>query len=246
MIDPIAFSLFGFPVRWYGLIYVFGFLFGYFFTTHFSKHIGIKKETIEDLFFYILIFSVLGARLFEVIFYEPAYYLQNPIKIFYVWQGGMSAHGGFFGGILTIYIYSKLKNLSFLKLLDLFAVPTILGFSFGRFGNLINQELVGKPTGSSFGFIFPAYDNVKRYPSVLIESFNNLIGFSISFYLFILKKFKPGTIASFTLAWYSLSRFFVDFLRVPHVIVGPISLGQVLCIIYLIFAAFLFYYSQKN
>jgi len=239
MIEPIAFTLFGFPVHWYGLSYVFGFLFSYFFILHFSKEFGVKEQQIEDIFFYMMVFSVIGGRFFYILFYNPLFYISNPLQVFAVWNGGMSIHGGFLGAIIALYYSSKKYKIPFLKLTDLFVLPTGFALAFGRFANFINQELVGIATNSNLGIVFPLYDDVKRYPYQLLASFKNLVIFQILLYFYFFKKMKTGTLTALFLILYNGLRFIIDFLRVPTTDLGLISLGQLLNLFFMFFGFYL-------
>ncbi len=232
MINRIAFEIFGISIYWYGITYSICFLLSYFFIIHYCKYYKIKKEQIENIFFYVMIFSVIGGRLGEIIFYNLTYYISNPLKIFAVWEGGMSIHGGIIAGVLTLYYFSKKYNIEFLKLTDLFAIPLAAALAFGRLANFINQELVGTPTNSSIGVIFPEVDNQTRWPYQIFAAAKNMITFQILYSAFIFKKLKPGIITSLFLILYSFGRFFVDFIREPTTDLGIISLGQLLSLIF--------------
>lgn len=232
MLDPIAFTIFGLDIHWYGIMYSIGFLFGYIFLMHYSKYFKIEKDKLENIYLFVLIFSVISARLFEILVYNPAYYFSNPLKIFAVWQGGMSIHGGILGGILTLLYFSKKYKITFLKLTDIFVVPLSLALAFGRLANFINQELVGTPTNSSLGIIFPNYDNIKRWPYQIFASAQNIITFQILYYLQEFKKLKTGTITALFFILYNLGRFLIDFMREPTIDLGIISMGQLLSLIY--------------
>lgn len=232
MLDPIAFSIFGLDIRWYGITYVIGFVFAYFFVTYFAKDFGFEKKKIEDVFFYTMLFSVLGGRLFYVLVYNPAYYFSNPADIIAVWKGGMSIHGGFIGAFLTLFYFSRKHKMNLYKLTDLFSIPAALGLAFGRLANFVNQELVGKPTDSSFGVVFPLMDEQKRWPSTIFESIKNMATFQVLLFMDFYYKLKPGIITAWFLILYSFGRFFVDFLRAPTVSLGFISVGQLLSLIF--------------
>lgn len=232
MINRVAFSIFGLNIYWYGLTYVIGFLFSFFFIKYYSKNLKISNEQFEDLFFYFILFSVLGGRIFHILFYNISYYISNPIKVFYVWEGGMSIHGGFFFGFLVLYYYSKKYKIELLKLTDLFLIPTALGLAFGRLANFVNQELVGTITSSSLGITFPLYDDNLRWPYTIFAGFKNLVVFNILYYLYVFKKLKPGIITALFLILYNLGRFFLDFIREPEVILGVISMGQLLSLFF--------------
>lgn len=246
MINPIALEIFGLKIYWYGLTYAISFILGYFYIKHqLKKQTKLKQEAIDDIFFYFLIFSVLGGRIFEIIFYNPTYYISNPLRIFAVWQGGMSIHGGILFGFLTLKYHANKHKINTYKLTDLFVIPAALALAFGRLANFINQELVGTITTSRLGIVFPLYDNNKRFPTQLFESAKNMITFQTLFYLETFKKLKTGTITALFLILYNLGRFFIDFLREPTTSLGIISMGQLLCIIYTIAGIYLLIKTKK-
>jgi len=250
MIDPIAFEIFGIKIYWYGLVYGFGFLLTYFLFM--KKDLGFKKELKEDIFFYLIIYSILFGRLFYVIFYEPLYYLKDPIKILYIWEGGMSIHGGLFGGFLTLFYLSRKYKFKLLKVTDFLVIPLSLFLCLGRIANFINQELYGYVIKNEkfkfLGVVFNRVDNNLRYPTQLFSALKNfLLFYFLSFY----KEFKTnnsnensknnlldGELTFLFLIFYNFGRFFIDFLRVPTGIGNSmynytgLSLGQIFCLIY--------------
>lgn len=246
MVSPVALELFGFKIYWYGITYAIGFLFAYFFIIYYSKNLNIKKEKIENIILYTMLFSLIGGRVFEIIFYNLSYYLTNPLKIIAVWEGGMSIHGGFTGGFLALLYFSKRYKIQLLKLTDLFVIPLALVMVFGRLTNFINQELVGKITNSSFGIKFPLYDNEKRLPTQLIESFKNLLIFQTLYYLYLFKKLKDGMLSGIFLILYNFIRFFIEFFKEPTFYIYLISMSQLLCLIYLIFGVVLIYHIKTK
>lgn len=235
MINNIALSIFGLNIYWYGIVYVLGFLFSYYFVLKFAKVFGFQKDLIEDILLWTMFVSVLFGRLFHIIFYDPVFYLNHLSQIIRFDRGGMSIHGGFFGSVLVFYIYSKKYNLNILKLTDLFAMPTAFVLSIGRIANFINQELVGRITSNSFfGVVFPKYDNNLRWPTTLFESFKNMFVFQFLIYFNFIKSSykKTGFITGWFLVLYNFLRFFIDFLREPDVFIYFISMGQILSLIY--------------
>ena len=247
MLNPVAFSFFGLDIYWYGLTYAIGFLFSYFFITKFAKEFGFKPEFIEDIFFNVMIWSVLFGRLFYVLFYNPVFYFNNPFEIIAVWHGGMSIHGGIFGAFITLYYFSKKYKIQVLKLTDLFILPASLALAFGRLANFINQELVGKITSSNLGVVFPIYDENTRWPYQLFEGFKSLIIFEILFFIYFFKKLKTGVLTGLFLVLFSLGRFILDFLREPDILFfSVISLGQVLSLIYAVIGVIILVKSHKG
>ena len=235
MIEPIAISIFGISIYWYGIIYILSFCFSWWFVLKYKEDFGVslEKEKLENIIIFSMIFGILGARLVYCLFYNPGVYLTNPIEIIRVDKGGLSIFGGLLGGVMSCFFFSKKYKVPFLKLTDLFSIPIVLCVSFGRFGNYINQELVGIVTTSFIGITFPLFDGEKRFPYQLFASLKNLIVFQI---LLFLKAFNfvktKGDITYIFLILFCFGRFFLDFLRYePSAIVFGLNLGQWFCLI---------------
>lgn len=246
MLNPVALEFFGLKIYWYGITYVLGFLFSYFYISYFGRKLKLEQDKIDNMYFYFMILSVIGGRVFEIVFYNISYYLSDPIKVFYVWQGGMSIHGGFTFGFLTLWYFSRKYKVNLFKLTDLFCVPAALALAFGRLANFINQELVGIPTTSRIGVVFPLYDDKVRWPTQIFESIKNMLVFQVLFYVDMFKQLKPGFITAYFLILYNVGRFFIDFLRVHDVSFGFISMGQSLCLIYGFLGFYLFWYLKQQ
>lgn len=232
MIDPVAFSVFGFGVRWYGIVYVVGFVFAYFFLMHFAREFGFDWEELEKIFLFVMIFGILGGRLFYVLFYNPAFYLANPVEVFSVWRGGMSIHGGFLGAFFVLWFFARRSGLSLLRLADFFCLPAGFALALGRLANFVNQELVGKVTSWAGGVVFPMIDDKVRWPVQIFESLKNMVVFEVLLFLHFFRKLRTGVLSGLFLVLYNFGRFFVDFLREPTIDLGWISLGQFFCLVY--------------
>ncbi len=206
--NPILFHIGPLEIRYYGLLFALAFLIGYFILRKLAKEKNIHEDLIDSYFIYLLIFIVIGARLFEVIFYEPLYYLADPIKIFYIWQGGLASHGAIIAAILVTYFFTKKHKMHFYDLADLAVIPCALGAAFVRIGNFINGELVGKVTTLSTGMQFNNYEGL-RHPVQLYEAFTNLIIFAT---LYNIRKLnlKKGTLFWSFILIYSILRFIID------------------------------------
>ena len=250
MIEPIALKIFGISIHWYGLIYVFSFCFAWWFVLKFFKDfdINIPKDKVENIIIFTMIGGVLGARLIYSIIYSPSHYISNPFDIIRIDKGGMSVFGGILGGVISLFYFSKKYNVPFLKLTDLFSIPLILGLTFGRFGNYINQELVGIATKSSLGVVFPLFDSQKRLPYQLFASAKNLVVFHILLYLkFFNKVKKTGTLTLLFLGLFSFGRFVLDFLRYePEAMLWGLNKGQWLSIICIIFVVIMITKNEKK
>jgi len=212
--SPIAFNLGLLKVHWYGLFIVSGFLLGLFLVLKRSRAYGLEKKKIFDLSFYLLIFGLLGARIYYLLLF-PGYFFSHPLEIFKVWQGGLGIYGAVLAGLLVLYFYARKHQIFYLSLLDLIVPALILGQAIGRFGNYFNRELFGLPTDLPWGI--PINGNF-YHPCFLYESFWN---FGVFLILMILERKKsakrvPGQIFSFYLFLYPLGRFFIEFLRIDN------------------------------
>ena len=239
MFDNIAFSFFGISIYWYGLVYFFGFLIAYLTLLKLDKFLKVKKEVLEEIFLYTSIFGLIGARAFHIIFYNPIFYIQNPIEIIFVNKGGMSIFGGIFIGLITIQFLCKKHKINFFKLSDLVCIILPLFLSFGRIANHLNKEIVGTITNSSFGVKYLNKDDFLRYPIVLFESFFYQIIFQINFFLYSFLKLKKGTITLIFIFSYSTIRFFLEFLKESTKIFFIINMSQIFCIIFFLYGVYL-------
>ena len=250
--DPVAFQIFSLEIRWYSLAYIMGISLGWLYC---KKKI-IKNHQLLNLFddfiTYIIIGDILGGRLGYTLFYNLGYYLENPIEILLVWNGGMSFHGGLIGVVIAAHLFSKKYNINKFIFLDLVALSAPIGIFFGRLANFINSELYGKPTELPWSVKFPLIDDINRHPSQLYEAFFEGI---ILFYLlrYFLKKDylkKPGQISGLFLIFYSFFRFIVEFFRIPDPQIGylifNLTLGQLISFIFLIFGGLLFIYKKND
>ena len=168
--DPIALSVGPLAIRWYGLMYLLGFMCFWILGRMRTKESwrGITDDDLDNLLFYGVFGVILGGRIGYCLFYQPGYYLTHPLEILAVWHGGMSAHGGLLGVIVAMFLYSKVKKLSFWTIADFVAPLVPLGLLFGRIGNFINGELWGRPASPDlpWAMIFPEANDggVPRHP----------------------------------------------------------------------------------
>lgn len=153
--DPSIFSIGSFDVRWYGLLFALGFIISQQVMYRIFKADGRDEKNVDTLTLYMVIATIVGARLGHVLFYNPDYYFSDPIKIFYLREGGLASHGGAIGILIALWLYSKrMKNQSYLWILDRIVIVVALTGAFIRFGNFMNSEILGKPTGSDYGVVF--------------------------------------------------------------------------------------------
>ncbi|MBS3125837.1 prolipoprotein diacylglyceryl transferase [Candidatus Woesearchaeota archaeon] len=249
-IDPVLFRIGPLEVRYYGIIYVLGFIIAYFMIQHLARkrEMGLSKDDLSDLIFYELIGVVIGARLFYVVFYNMVYYLQKPLEVFAVWHGGLSFHGGLAGAIVAAYWFSRKKKFDLLALADIVVIPAALALALGRIGNFLNGELVGRITTVPWAVQFQGYEGF-RHPSQLYESAKNFIIFGVLWYLKEKKLPKGMLFWTFTLL-YSVLRFFIEFVREPDsqlgFIVFNLTMGQLLNVAMLIVALFFIFNLYKK
>ncbi|MCX6707995.1 MAG: prolipoprotein diacylglyceryl transferase [Candidatus Woesearchaeota archaeon] len=190
--NPILLTLGPFEIRWYGVLMALAFFVGYFILQKLAKEKKISSELIDIYFIYIFFGIIIGARLGEVIFYDPLYYLADPIKIFYTWEGGLSSHGAFIGGILATLLFCRRHKIKFYKIADLAVIPIALGSVFIRIGNLINGEIVGRVTNVPWAVRFEDYDSQLRHPVQVYEAIMNFCVFLILLSVRKLKKIPEG------------------------------------------------------
>ncbi|MGQ9638429.1 MAG: prolipoprotein diacylglyceryl transferase [Thermodesulfobacteriota bacterium] len=253
-IDPILFEVGPIRVGWYGLMYVFGFIASYLLVRYQLKRkdFGIHRVEVENLYFYLILGLMIGARLGYVIFYDLKTYLQDPLEIVAIWHGGMSFHGGLIGVLLVGILFSYKNKKSFWKISDLLIVTAPIGLGLGRIGNFINGELYGRVTSVPWGMIFPKGGPLTRHPSQLYES--ALEGGILFILLWTLKDYRKipsGGLLAIFLFFYGLFRFFVEFFREPDAhlgfIIGPFTMGQILCSFMIFGGIFLFLHLKwKN
>ena len=250
--DPIAFQIFSLEIRWYSLAYIFGISLGWLYC----KKKLIKDHDIlnifDDYITYLIVGIILGGRIGYALFYNSAYYLQNPIEILMVWNGGMSFHGGLIGVIIASKLFSNKHKTNQFIYLDLVALSAPIGIFFGRIANFVNSELYGRATDVPWSIQFLLIDNIKRHPSQLYEAFlEGIVLFFILSYFFkkdYLK--KPGLISGLFLVYYSLFRFFAEYFRSPDIQIGylflNLTLGQLISIVFFIIGIILFFIKKNE
>lgn len=236
-IDPVFFEIGPLQLRWYGLMYIIGFVCAYFVLMHLSrrKNYDLGKKEIEDLLAYGVVGLIVGARLGYCLFYNFGYYLSHPLKCLAIWEGGMSFHGGLIGLVLGGWLFSRLRNKSLIMLADMGALAATPGLFFGRIGNFINAELYGRVTDVPWGMVFPGAGGLPRHPSQIYEAFFEGIVLFVVLFLLSRKVRTRGILISVFLAGYGLIRFVLEFFREPDpqlgFIVASITMGQILSLV---------------
>ena len=238
-LDPVIFD-FGFlAIRWYSLAYLVGIIFGWWYGRKIilllnQRHnSNFKLNLFDDYITYVIISIIVGGRLGYVLFYNLNYFLFNPIEIFFVWNGGMSFHGGLLGIIIATIIFSKKKNCDKLVLLDIVSCVAPVGIFFGRLANFINSELYGKPTDLPWAVTFPLVDSQARHPSQIYEGILEGVILFLILNLKIKKiSYNKGECAALFLVCYSVFRIISEFYREPDLQIGYIfnliSMGSLL------------------
>ena len=259
--DPILVDLGIFEVRWYSAAYILGIIIGWMYALKLIKKTEnnkynfepIRKTDFNDLIIYVVFGIILGGRFGYVIFYNLEYYSQNILEIFKLWQGGMSFHGGLIGVIISIFLFSKNKNVSFFKFSDIICCVSPIGIFLGRIANFINGELFGKISTLPWSVIFPNGGNIARHPSQIYEAILEGIILFILINFLALKKdmlFKKGYISSLFLIFYSILRIFSEFFREPDYHLGYFlnyfSLGTLLSLLTLITGCIILFLIKKN
>ena len=232
--DPIALTigpLFGYgplEVRWYGIMYLVGFALGWLGARSHAKQpwSKIKPEHVDDIVFYVALGAIIGGRVGYMLIYGLSELIADPSSIFKVWQGGMSFHGGFVGVLIAMWLYSRTIKQPFLAVTDFIAPWTAIGLGAGRIGNFINGELWGKPTSPDAPWAV-IVDGQARHASQLYEAALEGVVLFVVLWLYSRKPRPTMAISALFLVIYGLSRFIVEFVRVPDAQIGYLALGWV-------------------
>lgn len=236
-IDPVALQIGPVSIHWYGLMYLLGFAMVWILGRVRIRRgfVDLSSRDLEDLIFYCVLGVILGGRLGYVLFYKLGDYLNDPVRLFYLWEGGMSFHGGLLGVLIALALFARKHRMPFLAIGDFIAPLIPLGLGAGRLGNFINGELWGRPTHLPWGMVFPgAGDGIARHPSQLYEmALEGLVLFGLLWW-FSSRPRRLGQTSGLFLAGYGAFRFMVEFTRQPDdflgLLVANLSMGQLLSI----------------
>ena len=238
-ISPVAFSVAGFPVRWYAIAYIIAFISGYVILRRIGRsknaELPLSKKELDDLLTAVILGVIIGGRLGYVLFYNLPYFVAHPLDILAVWHGGMSFHGGLLGVIVAAIIFAK-KWRRALQVLDLIALVAPIGFFFGRIANFINIEIMGRPTDSALGVYFNGVSDVPRYPSPLFEAATEgvlLFAIMLCLYRFTNLRKYPGALCGAMAMFYAVFRIICELFRAPDAQIGfltswGLTMGQLL------------------
>jgi len=236
-IDPILIEIGPFAIRWYALAYVLGLILGWRYMLHLSRRLpgAISAIQVDDFLLWATLGVILGGRTGYVLFYNPVYFLNHPLQIFAVWQGGMSFHGGLIGVIGALILFCRLRRLPILRVGDILVCAVPIGLLLGRIANFINGELYGRASDVPWAMVFPNGGPIARHPSQLYEAFAE--GLVLVLILWWMAHYtrapqRPGLIAGTFLVGYGIARSSVEFFRQPDLQMGFIydfvTMGQIL------------------
>ncbi len=214
--DPILLSWNFITVRWYGIFFALAFISGGVLGTWILKRESKAPESLDRIMIHMILGTIIGARLGHCLFYEPGFYLANPLEILKIWKGGLASHGGGVGIILAIYIYARrTPDQPFFWILDRVGLATALGCVFIRLGNLFNSEIIGLPTHSGWGVIFSRVDMIPRHPTQLYESLAYFIVFLVLLKIYFNKDLaaRQGFLSGATLIGLLPARWFIEILK---------------------------------
>ena len=246
----------GFAVRWYGLLFAMAFVVGYIVMQKIFKNEGLTNKMLDELSTYMIIFTIVGARLGHCFFYEPEYYLAHPLEILMIWKGGLASHGAAIGILAGLYLFSRKIHKPFIWIMDRIGIVVALGGAFIRIGNLMNSEIFGDVTTLPWGFIFiryfnPAYTLDPRHPTQIYEALCYLALFFFLYWYYWKHKGhpRPGTMFGYFLIVLFTTRFFIEFIKVPQVGFEEnmtLNMGQWLSIPFILGGIALLVWSKKK
>lgn len=250
-IDPIIFEIGPIALRWYGLMYLIGFAAAYWLASRRLARTGWSKDQLSDLLFWCFMGVILGGRVGYVLFYNFSNFIDNPLYLFKIWEGGMSFHGGCLGVILAAFLYAKKRSWSFLYVGDFIAPLVPIGLGAGRIGNFINGELWGRVTDVPWAFVFPGAGPIPRHPSQLYQFALEGVALFVILWLYSVKPRPTGAVGGLFLLGYGSFRFIVEFFRQPDAHLAGlygsvVTQGQMLSIPMMLAGLGLMIYAYKQ
>ncbi|MBE7052970.1 MAG: prolipoprotein diacylglyceryl transferase [Ruminococcaceae bacterium] len=229
-VNPVAFTLFGKEIYWYGIIIAIGFLTAIIVCSSIAKKDGLSEDNVYDIVFWATIPCIISARLYYVIF-NIQDYIKNPVDIFKIWEGGIAIYGAIIGGAIVVHLYSKSKNLSTLKVFDLCSIGVIIGQIVGRWGNFVNAEAHGVETTLPWRMaIIEGGKMIEVHPTFLYESLWNLGVLAILFIVFFKKRYDGEVFFTYALG-YGIGRAIIEGLRTDSLYIGPFRISQLVGIV---------------
>ncbi len=253
--NPEIFSIGNFSLRWYSVMIFIGIVVAYFLANKESKKFELPKDFIFDLAFWVIIFGIIGARLYYVIF-NFSFYSNNLLKIFMVWKGGLAIHGGIIGGFIALVVYCRIRKVNPFRMTDIVVPSLIIAQAIGRWGNFFNGEAHGPETSLAFlqnlhipQFIIDGMyiEGIYYHPTFLYESLWCVLGFIL---LLLIRKYykclKVGQLTSVYLMWYSVGRIFIESLRTDSLMIGEFKVAQLISVILFVIGLVVFFYLCFN
>jgi len=254
--DPEIFRIGSIAVRWYGVLFALGFVFGYIILQRMFRREGVPIKVLDSLTTYMIIGTLIGARLGHCLFYEPEYYLSHPLKIFAIWEGGLASHGAAIGIICTLIIFSIVKKRPFLWVIDRIVIIVALAGFLIRMGNLMNSEIFGHVTEFPWGFMFvnasdPLEATAARHPTQIYEGLSYLLIFFYLIWYYYRQEGKPepGFLFGMFLILIFGIRFLIEFVKEPQVgfeDAMALNMGQLLSIPFVIAGILLVVRAKKK
>lgn len=249
--DPVIFRIGALAVRWYGLLFASGFLFGYIIMRKIFRNEGIGDEVLDRLTIYMAVGTIVGARLGHCLFYEPGYYLSNPLEILFVWHGGLASHGAAIGILLALWFFIRKEKKPYLWIVDRIVIVVALAGALIRLGNLMNSEIYGIETTVPWGFVFLLKgENVPKHPTQIYEALSYLLIFGLLYIIYWKNKgrLKPGMLLGLFLILVFGARFFIEFVKENQVDFEAgmwLNMGQLLSIPFVLGGLLLFFRSLR-
>ncbi|MCD7962364.1 MAG: prolipoprotein diacylglyceryl transferase [Rikenellaceae bacterium] len=245
-VDPAIFTIAGREIRYYALLWTFSIIVGWYLMGKMIKKEGKSEKVLDSIFWYGVISIIIGARLGHVFFYEAEYYLTNPYKILYIWEGGLASHGAAIGLLIGLWLFSRKNKLPYIWSLDRIGIPVAIGGAAVRIGNLFNSEIYGTVTEKPWGFIFVQNgETLPMHPTQIYEAIAYLIIFVILLWMYFRKDLArkiPGLMFGFFLVTLFASRFFIEFVKNPQEDFEQnmlINMGQILSLPFIIVGIYL-------
>ncbi|MCD0464523.1 prolipoprotein diacylglyceryl transferase [Flavobacterium sp. ENC] len=261
-VDPVIFMIADFPLKYYGALFASGLLLGYYIVRNIYKKENLSLDNFDNLLVYVIVGTILGARLGHCLFYEPDYFFKHPIEILlpiqnisgvykFVGFKGLASHGGTIGVLIAITLYCKKYKVNFLWLLDRMAIGVPVTAAFIRLGNFMNSEIYGKPTNGNWGVVFQRDDLIPRHPTQLYEAFSYLLIFVILFWMYKSEKIKQanGLLFGSFLTLLFLARFLIEFSKENQESFENtmlINMGQILSIPFILIGLTLIVWKLKE
>jgi phosphatidylglycerol---prolipoprotein diacylglyceryl transferase len=249
-IDPIFIDLGFWKIRWYGIFFALGFVGSFTTMQWIYRREGKNLQQLDQLLWYMVVATIVGARLGHTLIYDPAYYLSHPLKILAIWEGGLASHGATVGIILALYLYHRRYGDSFLWLLDRVSIPTALAGCSIRIGNFFNSEILGTPTDLPWGVVFERINaNVALHPVQLYEAFSYLLIYLLALQMYKRYADRPGFVFGFFISLLFSVRFLLEFFKIEQAAYDSafgITTGQWLSIPFVVVGIVLIIRAMRN